>query len=237
MADVLVLQHVECEGLGSIQSALDRAGLSTETVPIFRGAAIPSDLNEHRGLIVMGGPMSVYEQDRYSHIRDELRLIGTAVAANKPVLGVCLGSQLLAAALGGTVTSNRPKEIGWYEVRLTAAAASDALFAGLPQELVPFHWHGDIFSLPPGAVSLAASALTPHQAFRYGRSAYGLLFHMEVTQPAIRTMLDTFADEVRTEGIDAQSILRNAGGNLAKLDPVGSRVFDRWAGLLKMATG
>jgi GMP synthase (glutamine-hydrolysing) len=232
MADVLVLQHVECEGLGSIQSALERAGLHSEHVPIFRGATIPSDLSQHRALVVMGGPMSVYEQERYSHLADELRLLRKAVDAGQPVLGICLGSQLLAAALGGTVTSSRPKEIGWYDVRLSAAAAADPLFSGLPRELTAFHWHGDQFSLPPGAVLLASSAVTPHQAFRYGRSAYGLLFHLEVTQSAIETMLNIFADEVRAEEIDVQAIL-SSKGNLVELERIGSTVFDRWASLVK----
>src|SRR5262245_60130725 len=113
MADVLVLQHAVCEGLGSIRRTLNNAGLIAKHVRVFEGEAVPVDLGTAHALIIMGGPMSVYEQELYPFLQDELRLLERAVGANKPVLGVCLGSQLLAAMLGARVTKGEQAEIGW----------------------------------------------------------------------------------------------------------------------------
>lgn len=177
--------------------------------------------------------MSAYDHGRYGHLREELGLIERAMAQDCPILGVCLGSQLLAAALGGEVAKHSRKEIGWHPIRMSTDAASDALFAETPTEFTALHWHGDIFIPPAGAVSLASSALTRHQAFRYGRSAYGILFHLEVTQASIEGMLETFADEVKAEGLRQETIRQDASMHLPDLSRIGSQVFDRWVRLIE----
>jgi GMP synthase (glutamine-hydrolysing) len=237
MADVLVLQHAACEGLGSIRDALDRAGLRAEYIFSFEGAAIPADLGERRGLIVMGGPKSVYEHERYPFLREELRLIQRTAAEAKPILGICLGSQLLAAALGGEVTKGKQPEIGWLPVNLAEAAASDPVFAGLPDEFMAFHWHGDVFSLPPRAALLASSTATPHQAFRYESNAYGLLFHPEVTKESIAGMVDNFGQDLHAAGVTAGQLDLETRNNLPLLQSVGKQVFDRWTQLLTGVPG
>lgn len=185
------------------------------------------------GLIVMGGPMSVYDHNRFPFLLEEQRLIEAALKDDKPVLGVCLGSQLLAATLGAEVRSGAQKEIGWHPVELFEAAAGDRLWSGLPSHFDAFHWHGDVFDLPNGSIALAASDLTPCQGFRYGQAAYGFLFHMEVTETIIKDLLQEFRQELAAENIAAASIIQQTGDNLPNLQSLGKNVFKRWARLIK----
>lgn len=230
---VIILQHVHCETPGIIADCLQSAGIGTHFVRIYEGDPIPSNLDAQAGLIIMGGPMSVYEHRRFPFLLEEQRLIEKALKENTPVLGVCLGSQLLAAALGADVKSGRQKEIGWHPVNLTAAAADDNLWRGLPSTFTAFHWHGDVYDLPQGAVSLAASEVTACQGFCYGATAYGILFHMEVTEKVIKNMVKEFSDELDAEKIAGGSIVAKTRDHLPELQALGGRVFRRWATLLK----
>jgi GMP synthase (glutamine-hydrolysing) len=232
MATVSVLQHVHCENLGSIADALNAGGIQAQYVRVDQGQGVPRDMQAVQGLIIMGGPMGVYEVDRYPFLAEEMRLIEHAVSAGKPVLGICLGSQLLAAALGSEVKKGRSKEIGWHEVTLNEAAAADGLWSGAPSKFTAFHWHGDVFDLPPGAVALASSAMTPLQAFRFGSSAYGLLFHMEVTVEIIGAMIASFDDEVRAAGLDGAAIGAESPCHLPALERIGAAFFGGWAKLI-----
>jgi len=227
-SEVLVLQHVACEGPAAIGAALQRRGLGLRAVRADAGDPVPERLDA-AALVIMGGPMGVYEADRYPHLRDELRLIEDALQRQRPVLGVCLGSQLLAAALGARVYPSGGKEIGWHRMDLSDAAASDALFRAIPRSFTALAWHGDVFDLPAGAVHLASSALTERQAFRYGDDAYGLLFHLEVDQPQVAAMVAAFADELAAAAIPPASILDGAPRHLDTLGPLGAAVFDRFA--------
>src|SRR5262249_43189076 len=154
-------------------------------VDAFAGELPQFEPRNFAGLVVMGGPMNVDQVDRYPNLAIEVQWLRQAVEAKLPILGVCLGSQLLAKALGSPVYANRIKEIGWYEVEWLPAATDDPLFSTLPRPTTVFQWHGDTFDLPPGAVQLARSPQCENQAFRYGPSAYGLQFHMEVTAAII----------------------------------------------------
>lgn len=231
MKPVLVVRHVSCETLGTIADALSQKGIPTREVLTFK-EPVPERIDDAAGLILMGGPMGVYEGDRFPFLRQEMRLIERALREKKPVLGVCLGSQLLAAALGGQVTRGRRKEIGWHSVALTAPAADDPLWTGIGSPFTAYHWHGDIFELPQGAVSLASSDLTACQGFRYGPNAYGFLFHMEVTKQIIEDMVKTFAPVLDSEKIDGREILRGIRDYLPALQTIGKVVFGRWAGLV-----
>jgi GMP synthase (glutamine-hydrolysing) len=235
MSKVWVLQHTACETLGTIADALEAEALAWQYVRVFDGKPVPAGMGDAGGLIVMGGPMGVYEQERYPHLNDELRLIDAALKAGKPVLGVCLGSQLLAAALGAAVRKGLRKEIGWYPIRLSAAASEDRLWTGVPREFMAMHWHGDVFDLPAGTVNLASSELTAHQAFRYGNSAYGLLFHLEMTEEMIAEMAAAFGDELREAGGDADRLAAQSTVNCARLAAVAETVFTRWARLVHEA--
>jgi GMP synthase (glutamine-hydrolysing) len=232
VTDVLVLQHAQPEGPAAIGEALARRGIALRTVRIDQGAPVPDSPRGAAGLVVMGGPMGVYEEDRFPHLPGEIRLIRRALEEELPILGVCLGSQLLAAALGARVYPSGRKEIGWHEVRLRGEARSDPLFGGVEERFTPFHWHGDIFDLPRGAAALASSRMTELQAFRSGSQAYGLLFHLEVGGPSVREMVAAFEVELAAAGLPSGPILEGLAIHAASVDRIGRRVFDRWADLV-----
>ena|SRR5579871_1555759 len=227
-----ILQHHECEGLGLIADALKGAGFAQHLIRSDLGYSVPHEIGNAAGLIIMGGPQSVYETDKFAYLRAELHLIEDTLKHNKPILGVCLGSQLLAAALGAKVYPGRRKEIGWHRIDLTDSAAADPLFTGLPKSFTALHWHGDIFDLPRGATLLASSALTAHQAFRYGKNAYGLLFHLEASQLQIHRMVESFADELQAVGLNGTAIKLSANTHLSAVYRIGREVFGRWVASL-----
>ena len=233
MGRVWVLQHIGCETLGTIADALETAEVSVESIRIFEERPVPKTMGEADGLIMMGGPMGVYDHPRYPFLSDEMRLIEQALKEEKPILGICLGSQLLAAALGAAVTPGERKEIGWHPVQLTQAAQADPLWKGIAPAFTAYHWHGDIFPLPEGAVPLARSTQTEHQAFRYGRNAYGFLFHMEMTEAIIGEMVKTFSEELRESRIDGREIIRTIPDHLPHLQEIGGIVFGRWTKLIQ----
>jgi len=225
---VLVLQHADHETPGLVGQALQAKRIGLEFVRAHRGEPVPRELGDAVGLLVMGGPMGVYEADRYPHLRDELRLIEVALSEGRPVLGICLGSQLVAHALGADVRKAQ-KEVGWHTVTLTEDGLLDPLFKGLESSFMGFHWHGDVFDLPPGATSLARSELTGCQVFRHGTSVYGLLTHMEVTPEIVKGMVGAFSDDIRETGSTAAAILEGAEQHLPSLAERGRRVFAGWA--------
>jgi len=226
---VLVVQHEPFEGPGTLAAAL--SGCELRLVRTFVGDSVPGELAED-GLVVLGGGMGVYEADRYPYLLDEMQLVARTVQDERPALGICLGSQLLAAALGGAVGKARRKEIGWFDVDLLPGAADDALFADTPASFTAFHWHGDAFALPPGAVPLAASAMTPLQAFRAGPRAWGVQFHLETDSQVLEAMLDSGAEELRGAGADTARIRERAPAELPRLRELALQVFARWAALL-----
>jgi GMP synthase (glutamine-hydrolysing) len=230
--NVWVLQHTSCENLGSIEDVLRAHQIGFQYIQTHVGEPVPREIADNAGLIVMGGPMGVYEQAAYPFLRDEMRLIESALVLGRPVLGICLGSQLLAATLGAEVTKGQKKELGWHEVTLSKSASDDALFKGVAPKFWPFHWHGDIFPLPKDSVSLASSELTNCQAFRHGANAYGLLFHLEVTEPQIGRMLIDFADELRQAGGRPSQINEETPRRLPAVQAIARDVFSRWASLV-----
>ena len=232
MPVVRVLQHIGPEGPGFIADALMRADIDLAVTRPDLGEPVPTRLDGESGLLVMGGPMGVYEVDEYPYLADEQRLIEHALREQKPVLGVCLGSQLLAATLGARVAPGPRKEIGWFEVTAADVAAKDPLLGRAPSKFVALHWHGDVFDLPSGAVSLARSALTVHQAFRYGGHAHGLLFHLEAKPDQVEKMAAQFADELAAEGVDAAALLAQTPACTQAAEEVARAVFGAWAASL-----
>lgn len=231
MARIQVLQNAPCETLGIIAQVLQSYGLEPVCVHTYAGEPVPRHLKGMAGLIVLGGPMGVYEVNRYPFLGDAMRLIEQALKRECPFLGICLGSQMLATVLGATVRQGRKKEIGWHPVELTGEAHADPCWQGIPHSFMAFHWHGDLFDLPARATHLASSALTSCQAFVHQGRAYGILFHLEVTEKLIGDMVSAFAGELRREGLDGQEILDPIPLYLHPLQQVGRSVFQNWAAL------
>ena len=237
MKKIWVLQNASPENLGIVGQILQNYGLEPTYVRTFAGEAVPRYMEGAVGLVVLGGPMGVYEQNRYSFINDIIRLIDQAMKEAKPVLGICLGSQILATALGASITRGPQKEIGWHPIELTPAAGGDRLMHEMESSFMGYHWHGDIFQLPRGAVALASSALTACQAFAYESTAYGILFHMEVSEKIIGDMIEAFDDELREENIDGGQIKAAMAQHLHDLNNNGRLCYQSWATLcLEAAT-
>jgi GMP synthase-like glutamine amidotransferase len=199
------LQHVDFEDAANIAAwAAARGHRLTHTLldldqPLPQPEAID-------WLVVMGGPMNVDEHEVYPWLVREKQFLRRIIDRGVPVLGVCLGGQLISTVLDGRVTRNRQKEIGWFPVNLTSEAVASPLFAGLPQQLSAFHWHGDTFSIPPGAVRLATSDGCDNQAFQYGRRVVALQFHWDYSLASVETMIRHCGDEL----ISAPGIQRPA---------------------------
>jgi GMP synthase (glutamine-hydrolysing) len=176
----VLLQHVPFEGPGLIGVIAAERGLRLEICRLYNGDRLPR-IGEFEGLVVMGGPMSVYDDSEHRYLPAEAELIAAVLIARLPVLGVCLGAQLMAHALGASVYPGGSQEIGVGRVTLTEDGLSDTVLGAPGQrELSVVHWHGETFDLPPEATLLAASNLYPRQAFRLARCAYGFQFHLEV---------------------------------------------------------
>lgn len=232
MLPVLVFQHAPQETLGTLESHFADAGLSWQMLQLFREVPEELDLSQAAGLVVLGGPMNVDEVDRYPFLAREVQWIREALRIDLPVLGVCLGSQLLARTLGARVYPNGIKEIGWYPIDLTPAAAADPLFAGLEPRQTVFQWHGDTFDLPDGAVLLASSPLCRHQAFRYGRSAWGLQFHVEMTAELVHDWLDHpdgCPELAALDYIDPDAIRSQTDRGLDAMQTLGDRALPAFA--------
>ena len=234
MKPILVLQHVPHETLGSLEGHFRAAGLSWQMLSLFDQIPPRLDLREAAGLVVLGGPMNVDEVDQFPFLATEVNWIRVALVQGVPILGVCLGSQLLAKAAGAKVYANGVKEIGWYELGLTPAAANDPLFAGVGPQATVFQWHGDTFDLPDGAVHLASSPRCRHQAFRVGDSAWGLQFHVEMTPELVESWLDHPEGQAELAAlpyIDPAAIRAQLHEGLAAMRLLGDRVLPAFAKL------
>lgn len=218
----VVVQHVDFEGPGLIGAVLSARGADLRVVRTDEGDPLPA-VGELDVLVVMGGPMGAHDDSAYPHLAGERELLAAAVAAGLPVLGVCLGAQLLAAALGGTVSRGRAPEVGLGTVGLTDAGRADPVLGPAGRHLRVLHWHTDTFTLPAGAVRLAGSPAHPNQGFRVG-SAYGLQFHVEVDSPALDALAPHLPAGVELDRRHAALVTR-----------AGRQVLTRWAEQLPAA--
>ncbi len=232
---ILVFQHVAHEHLGELAPTLKQEGLVPTYIRSYQDDLWDVDwehLGHPEGLIIMGGPQSA--NDDLPYLRHELRLIETALRLEKPILGICLGSQLIVKALGARVYPGDRKEIGWYDLQLNDAAKEDPLFAEWPALGPMFQWHGETFDLPRNAQCLAASDLYPHQAYRYGDRVYGLQFHPEMTLEMVTQWLQLGHDEIESAALpqSSEEILAAAPQQLKKISPLVQQLAKAWAGLL-----
>lgn len=189
MRKILVFQHVAHEILGTLNPLLKARGHRVRYINYERDPEARPNIDKYSGLIILGGHMGVYEADRYTHIKVEAELIERALEKHIPILGICLGAQLLAHVLGAPVRKSLQTEIGWQEVQTLASAPSDPLFQHFQRKEVLFQMHGDAFEVPKQCEHLALSEICTGQAFRYRDNAYGIQFHLEVDQPMIERWL------------------------------------------------
>jgi GMP synthase-like glutamine amidotransferase len=192
--NVLIVQHVDMDGPGSIRTQLRDNGIPYRVLTLERNEPFPK-LDDLTHVILLGGPMNVYEEDAYSFLKQEDLFVKEAIQRGKQILGICLGSQLIAKALGARVYRAPVKEIGWYGLSLTDEGRRDRIFSDLPGAFPVFQWHEDTFDLPKAAKLIATSDPVSNQAFRYGDNAYGLQFHPEVTEEMIRDWMKEYEGE------------------------------------------
>ena len=233
MPKILVLQHVAFEILGTLDPLLKSYGFRIRYVNFGRHPDARPSLRGYDGLVVLGGPMNVGDTDAHPHLVTETELLGEAIERGMPLLGVCLGAQLIARALGARVDPG-PQEIGWHEVRLTQAGREDPLLGPLGPSERLFQWHRDAFELPSGAVHLASSAGCEHQAFRYGEAVYGFQFHLEIDERLIERWLRTPVLErelARHPSQGAERIRRETQLHLARSLRLADRAFEAFVGL------
>ncbi len=232
MLHVTCFQHIDCEGPGSLLDILKSKEVRLGIVKPFQGEPIPAHLGD--GLVVLGGPQGVYEEKQFPWMTEELNAVRKCLDASLPVLGVCLGSQMLAHAAGGRVYKGPSPEVGWYPITLTEEGRLDNLLLGLPREFNAFHWHGDTFTLPAQASLLAGSAAYPHQIFKVGTNAYGFQCHLEVTEEMVKTWMAVYSKELAPQGgpIPPGPIEGRLAENARALRALAGQVFTRFAALL-----
>jgi GMP synthase (glutamine-hydrolysing) len=226
----LVLRHIAFEDLGSLEAPLRERGFDIETVDV-PSVRFPLQQAESCDLlVVLGGPIGVYDQQDYPFLKDEIACIGQRLAARKPILGICLGAQLMAAALGARVfPGQNGKEIGWSPLQAAPNSPPPEWFAPLLSPgLSVFHWHGDTFDLPPGALHLAKTELYAHQAFAVDNFALALQFHPEVTAVGLERWYVGHACELHHAGIAAASLRSSAHEHAPALEEAAARFWKLW---------
>ncbi len=223
---IQVLQHVPFEGPAHIGLWAAAHGHPLTTTHLYQEQPLPL-LSAVDGVVVMGGPMSIHDEAEFAWLRQEKQWLEAVIAAGKPVLGICLGAQMLAQVLGGRVSKNRDKEIGWWPIHAVDVSAEVPLAAWMPERVEVFHWHGETFDLPPGSRHLAASAGCAQQAFLYEQRVLGLQFHLETTPESASLLLHHCGDELQAGGPYVQSVQEISGSpaQFARIHPLVEQVM------------
>ncbi len=226
---VLIVKHVEQEGPGMLGKFFEDAGWQLVTVELGRGESLPDRPDSFAAVVVLGGPMNVYEEKAYPFLKDEDLFIKEVIREEIPFLGICLGAQLLAKACGARVMKAAQKEVGWYAVDLTNEARHDRFFRRVESPLTVFQWHEDTFDIPDGGVLLGTSALVRNQAFRMGSCAYGMQFHVEVSLDMVEAWMK---DE---KSVDKENMLRQGGIVRKALEQHADTLFNNFRRLVESA--
>lgn len=229
MGEVVVFQHDPFEDLGFFAEVLDKQNADYRVIRLFDGEMPEESWEQVKALILLGGPMNVGDEANYPFLRWEKRIIRAAIDETVPVLGICLGAQLIASTLGSPVFHGAVKEIGWSPISITPHGQVDSLLGYLPENATVFQWHGDGFELPAGAILLASSQHYRTQAFRLGKSIYGLQFHLEVTPRMIERWLDERSKDLALSPyVQSDKILADTQSYSPALKYYGERFFSEF---------
>jgi len=235
MKKILVCQHVGYEILGTLNPLFKKHGFRIRYVNFGRFPELQPSIDGYRGLVLLGGPMNTHQCQEFPHLDYEVRMIETALKQDIPVLGICLGAQLVAKALGAEVGPNPEKEIGWYDLSLTSHGQADTVLANFQDKEKIFQWHGDTFQIPRGSVHLATSPSCQNQAFRYGDKVYGFQFHLEVDEAMIERWLEVPRHKKEIEGlrgkIDPEVIRRQTPEYIRRLKALSEQTFGEFINL------
>ncbi len=230
---VLVIENYPDAPMGNVGRALDQAGVTYDIVQAHAGTPVPETGEGRSGLVVLGGSQNALDDEGYPFLPSVCELIRNFHDQDKPVLGICLGSQLIARAFGAENILDRPIEFGWHEVRAVDTAGDDPIGRILAEGSPIFHWHTDTFSLPKGAAHLASSDATPHQAFRLGRATYATQFHFEVALPEVEMWSELFSERIRDHGPDwPERFAEEANRHAEASDRTGQAIAEAWVALL-----
>ncbi|QND54127.1 type 1 glutamine amidotransferase [Phyllobacterium sp. 628] len=230
---VLVVQNYQNTGLGLVGRALNEVNAEVEIVQAHLGEALPQDDSNYDALIVLGGDQNALADDEFPYLPDLARLTKRFGDADKAVLGICLGSQLVARGYGAENLLNRPPEFGWHDITSTAEGTSDPVLGATPQQFPIFHWHRDTFSLPEGAVHLASSTITKNQAFRIGRAVYAIQFHFEADTALVEEWKHVFEPEIKANNPDwLENYSALVAKNGAAADAAGLALARAWVALI-----
>ncbi|BDU16959.1 type 1 glutamine amidotransferase [Lysobacter auxotrophicus] len=240
MSRLLVFQHVAAEPLGTLDRLIRRRGHRIRFANFERQPELEPNVDRYRGLVVLGGPMNVEDQARRPHLKTELRAIEAMLEQGKPVLGICLGAQLLAHVLGAPVRRHEAPEIGWYPLNTTQAGREDPVLSPLGDTAPVFQWHRYRFEVPREAAHLASTAGCDQQAFRYGENAYGFQFHLEMDEALIERWLanPAYREELaELRGLDparadVETIRRHTREHIAGMQSRADEVFNRFLDLV-----
>ncbi len=231
---VLVVENYIGTPLGQVETALTEVGAEIDIRRMWQGEPLPADPQGFNALVVLGGEQSAVDDAEHPWLPHLAALTRAFGGADRAVLGICLGAQLVARGYGGANILGRPVEFGWHEVRPTPAGRSDPVLAALGEGAPLFHWHLDTFTLPPGAVHLATSAMTEMQAFRIGRAVYAIQFHFEADRPLVERWSRDFADVIAGHAPDwLERRLRHAALHGPKADATGLALARAWAALIE----
>jgi GMP synthase (glutamine-hydrolysing) len=229
---ILIIQNDTKEGAGLLTDLMSERGLSHDRILGEKADYSAFEAKDFGALVILGGAQSAYETEIYPFLKREMDLCKSFIEERKPVVGFCLGAQIIACALGGRVVAAEQKEIGWYDLHLTNGASQDPLLSTHPQKLLAYHFHGDVIELPPGAINLAYSDLTNCQLFRSGNSVYGFQYHAEADLALIQDMCANNASYIAANGFDREAIVQRSKEHILGFARANTRVLGGWLDLI-----
>ena len=231
---VLVIQHSDKESLGILGIQLVSSGIDYSYVRPFSGEKLPVDLNMFSGLIILGGPQSAYQENEFPYLSEEKAFLKKAIVHNLPMLGICLGSQLIAETLGSSVSAGPKMQVGFEPVNFNKSFLDNHAIQGITNYQVhPLHWHKDIYNIPPESSVLASSENTQVEGFVWKDNVWGLLFHLEPELAQIEDMANHFTHDLLEAGISKVKLLRSAEEYLQETHKTGEAIFSNWIRYIK----